>query len=230
MTGLCPLIPIPLLDDWVRDLLRRRLSRELARLHEVELSDSEVKLLACGQRQLSVEGCLRGCFVAAVIRPLVKVVIKVLQKLFRKILIFLMVKDSVDTFSQTFHEAYLQRHAFASGSLPKAPAAEVRQAIEVVVAETDPRPVEQLVRRTFRTSWRLIKHGAAQLTRLTRSLHRAHGDDETPVHELDLSGEEEVLGAVVDELTEELEAESPYLNRLEKSFDEHMHCQGSSSI
>lgn len=233
MTGLCPLIPVPLLDDWVRDLLRRRLAGDLAARRGVALAGAEVRILACGHHPPSVQGCLRGCFALTFVKPLVKIVLKVLTKVFRKILVFLMIKDSVDTFSETFHEAYLLRHALALGSLDDlpAPVLKVRRAIEAAVAETDHRPIEQLARRTFRSSWRLIRQGARRLTGLSRELRREGGqsEDELP-GELDLTEEEEALGSVVDELTERLESESGYLARLEARLEERLRTEDPFSI
>jgi hypothetical protein len=231
LTGLCPLIPVPLLDDWVRDLLRRRLAGELAGRRGLALSGEEIKVLAYGYRPPSVEGCLRGCLTFAFVKPLVKIAVKILEKVFRKILVFLMVKESVDTFSQTFHEGYLTRHALASGALDGAPApvARVRRAIEAAVAEQDHRPVERLARQTFRGSWRLMRQGGRRLGRLARALRRRRGpgEDDALPGELDLSGEEQVLGGVVDELTQELETETGYLRRLEALFREHL-CSGNN--
>jgi hypothetical protein len=226
MTGLCPLIPVPLVDDWVRDLLRRRLVADLVEKSGLELSSDDVRVLAVGHHPPTVEGCLRGCVAFTVLKPIAKISLKILRKFFRKILVFLMIKDSVDTFSQTFHEAYLVRHALALGALGgrPAPAIEVRRAVEAAVAEQDHRPVERVAKRTFRTSWRLIRQGAGQLTRLARSLRqdRSTEEDEQIVGELDLAEEDTVLGGVVDELTQELEGESGYLRHLESLLEKRL--------
>lgn len=219
LTSLCPLIPLPLLDDWARDLLRRRLAGELARERGQPLADGDVKILACGHHPLTLEGCLRGCVVVI----FTKVVLKIVKKIFRKILFFLTIKDCVVTFSGTFHEAYLVRHALDLGVVPANGALDVRRAIEAAVREPDHRPIERLARRTFRGSWGLLGRGARQLTRLFKGLRRSgREDDDLLREELPLDEEERVLGGLVDELTEELGQETGYLRHLEALFEKHL--------
>lgn len=219
LTSLCPLIPIPLLDDWVCDVLRRRLAAEHARDHGVQLKGRDLKILACGYNPPSVSGCVRGLIAFVV----VKVVLKVLKKIFRKILVFLTVKDCVLAFSQTFHESYLARHALKIGALSELPppVIRVRQAIEAAVDELDHRPIEELVRRTLRGSWRLVRAGARQLPRLLEPF-RKRGTKEGDLLEADLGEEERLLGRVVDQLTAELEQEATYLSGLETLLVKHL--------
>lgn len=229
LTGLCPLIPIPLVDDWARDLLRRRLVGELARGQGLELASLDVKVLALGERALTAKGCLRGCFVLAVVKPLVKIAIKIVSKLFRKILVVLAVRDGVVTFSATFHEAYLVRHALALGALsgPAPPVLEVRRAIEAAIAEPDHRPIKALARRAMRGSWHLVRRGARLLTRLMRRQRRSGRADDEIVRDLDLEAEEQVLGGLVDELTREIEQKGGYLRHLEGLLEKHLPGRGN---
>ncbi|MCP4656556.1 MAG: hypothetical protein GY856_14180 [bacterium] len=225
LSGLCPLIPIPFLDDWARDLLKKRLVAELVRRHGGGLADPELKLLACGHHPPTLEGCVRGCFSFALIKTVALVAAKVLRKVFRKILIFLTIKECVDGFSRTFHEAYLVRHALLLGRLPASETGvlEVRQAIEAAVAQVDPRPIEQLVRRAFAGSRKLLARGARQLGRLLQPLRRSGREDRELLHEdLPLDQEEELLGGLVDELTSELEHEARYLRQLEKLLENQL--------
>ncbi len=225
LSGLCPLIPIPFLDDWARDLLKRRLIAELVRRHGGRLADSELKLLACGHHPPTLEGCVRGCFSFALIKTLALIAAKVLRKVFRKILILLTIKECVDGFSRTFHEAYLIRHALVLGRLeaPETGVWEVRQAVEAAVDQVDPRPIEQLVRRAFAGSRKLLARGARQLGRLLRPLRRSGRDENELLHEaLPLDREEELLGGLVDELTTELEHETRYLRQLEKLLENQL--------
>jgi hypothetical protein len=225
LTGLCPLIPIPFLDDWVRDLLRRRLVLELVRGRGLDLGGPSVKVLACGESPLTARGCLGGCFALAVVKPLFKAAVKLAAKLFRKVLVVLAVREGVLAFSITFHEAYLVRHALALGALagPRPPVLAVRRAIEAARAGSGHRPIERLARRTMRGSWRLLRRGGRELTRLARRLRRSARDEEEIVRgALDLEAEERVLGGLVDELTEEIEQEDGYLRQLEQSFEKHL--------
>lgn len=230
-SGLCPLIPIPILDDWARDLLRRRLVARLATASGTALAETTVKILACGYRPPGAGGCARGCLRTLVLRPVVFLAELVFRKLVRKVLFFLTVKDAVDTFSETFHEAYLVRHALRLGAVPAdvdapggdaaAPPAPdprllaVRRAVETVYRGTDTRPVTSLARSLFRGSWRLLMRTAREMTRLLRRRRRG---DEGQISERLASEGEARLGSLIDELTADLEQQGGYLTGLEAAL------------
>src|SRR5919205_580792 len=66
LTGLTPLIPVPLLDDLVKGYFRKRLVRSLAAGAGRALTDEELDALAAEREG----GCLRGCVVAVLVYPL----------------------------------------------------------------------------------------------------------------------------------------------------------------
>jgi hypothetical protein len=99
LTGLTPLIPVPLVDDLVKSYFRKRLVRSLAASAGRVLSDEEANTLASE----SEGGCLRGCVGAVLIYPL--------KAVFRKIFYFLEWKRAVDLTSRTYHFGYLVGHA-----------------------------------------------------------------------------------------------------------------------
>ncbi len=244
MTGLCPLIPIPLLDDWTRDLLRRRLVARLAASAGTDLSGGDAGILACGYRPPDAAGCAGGCLRALLVRPVVFLANLVFRKLMRKVLFFLTIKDAVDTFSETFHEAYLLRHALVLGVLrePILVAAdrvaadrvaadrvapdrvdprvlELRAAVEAVVRATDTRPVTTLARSVFAGSRRLA---VATAKRMTRVLRRRRGAGEVELtRRLEREGEAG-LGALIDELTRDLERRGGYLEQLETNLERRL--------
>jgi len=214
LTGLTPIIPLPFVDDWTRDLVRRRLTAEIGRQHGQELDSASVKVLALGQKPLSAGGCLRsatsGC-VFGVVGYLIK-------KFFRKIIIFLLVKDCVDTFSKTFHQGYLLHHALVVGAPVSGESERIRSAIEEVTSEVDPRPVEQLARRTFRGSWGLLRRASRHLARVTKPL-RQHAEEDEVYDRADLEDEEPRVAGVVDQLAEDLESQTSYLRELERRLE-----------
>ncbi len=229
MTGLCPLIPIPLLDDWTRDLLRRRLVARLAASAGTDLSGGDAGILACGYRPPDAAGCAGGCLRALLVRPVVFLANLVFRKLMRKVLFFLTIKDAVDTFSETFHEAYLLRHALVLGVLREpilvAPdrvdprVLELRAAVEAVVRATDTRPVTTLARSVFAGSRRLA---VATAKRMTRVLRRRRGAGEVELtRRLEREGEAG-LGALIDELTRDLERRGGYLEQLETNLERRL--------
>src|ERR1044072_8622208 len=61
LTGLTPLIPVPLVDDLVKNYFRKRLVRRLAAAAGRTLSEEELNALASE----SEGGCLRGCVMTA---------------------------------------------------------------------------------------------------------------------------------------------------------------------
>lgn len=228
LTGLCPLIPIPLLDDFARDLLRKRLVTHLATASGTSMADAEAKILACGYQPVTTGGCARGCLRMALFRPIVFLVTVIFRKITRKILFFLTVKDTIDTFSQTFHEAYLLRHALSLGILREPTLAgtaptqidprllEVRGAVEAVVRNTDTRPVTNLARSVFAGSRRLATRTAKAMARVLRR-RREIGEDEI-TERLEYEGEAG-LGGLIDELTRDLESQGGYLENLETTLE-----------
>src|ERR1051325_3817119 len=66
LVGLTPLIPVPLLDDLVKNYFRRRMVRGLAAASGRSLSEEELKALASEKER----GCLTGCLIAVLVYPL----------------------------------------------------------------------------------------------------------------------------------------------------------------
>ncbi|HEX8354707.1 MAG TPA: hypothetical protein VF611_17500, partial [Pyrinomonadaceae bacterium] len=66
LTGLTPLIPVPLVDDLVKSYFRKRLVRSLAASAGRRLSEEEVDALTAE----TGGGCLGGCVTTALVYPL----------------------------------------------------------------------------------------------------------------------------------------------------------------
>jgi hypothetical protein len=162
LTGLTPLIPVPVVDDVVKGYFRRRLVRALAAARARQLADAEVAALADERG----EGCLRGCAVQAVVYPL--------KRIFRKIFYFLEWKRAVDLTSQTYHFGYLVGCALDAGagrSLIDAYGAErVGAAVAAVCREAPIKPVEGAVGGTFRQSRKALGAAASLLGQSLRRL------------------------------------------------------------
>ena len=224
LAGLCPLIPVPFLDDRVLAGVRRKMVRDLAAERGLTgvlaLDRARVDVLA------GTRGEHRGClgWIGWIAFSLT---LRLAAKLFRKILIVFAVKESVDTASRVFHEGYLLHLTFAwvpawvaaedasadgGGALGPAWAAAVRRTIEATVDDVDPRPLEQTLRRTFRGSRRLLRRGARLLAR--RGTGRPDGDGE----ELPEDEERRLLGRVLDGLVADLWDKRGYLAALEASY------------
>ncbi len=238
LTALCPLIPIPFLDDWIRDVVRRRMVRGLSAETNTPLSDRRIDILACGYDPISASGCLSGCLVKAFKIPAQFVFKLLFKKILRKIVFVLAIKDSVDTFSATFHEGFLLRHALThepirksfldpSLSNPETPSSDsdpviaLRRSIETVRDEVDHRPVERWARKTFTVSKKLLRRVASTAFRQLRRSRRDGHLDEDQIYE-EMRKEEAELSHVVDELTHEIGGEQTYLRDLQRRLNEHL--------
>jgi hypothetical protein len=162
LTGLTPLIPVPLVDDLVKGYFRKRLVRSLAASAGRALGEEELDALAAERGG----GCVGGCLTTLIVYPL--------KAVFRKIFYFLEWKRAADLTSRTYHFGHLVAHALrprADGASPLdlRGARAVNEAIEAVCREAPIKPLETAVGGTFRKS-KDVLGGAAAL--LTRSLRR----------------------------------------------------------
>src|ERR1051326_153985 len=66
LTGLTPLIPVPVVDDVAKNYFRKRLVRRLAASQGRGLSGDELSALTKEQGR----GCVRGCLTAGLVFPL----------------------------------------------------------------------------------------------------------------------------------------------------------------
>lgn len=207
LAGLCPLIPVPFLDDRALAAVKRRMTAELARERAVPLTPLQVDYLAGTWREP------RGCLGQAA-RAAMALTVKLAGKLFRKLVIVLAVKEAVDAASRAFHEGYLLHLLFDPGEpATRAPTGEeeawrARWAVDQAVSELDPRPVNQAMKRAFRGSRALLFRGSRVLGRSVRTGAAASAEAE----------EERLLGGLLDRLAAELWEERGYLAGLESRF------------
>lgn len=226
LAGLCPLIPVPFLDDRVLDAVKRRMTTVLARERGVTLTARQRDFLAGTWSE--PKGCLERTGGLAV-----KLTVKLIGKIFRKVLIFLALKEASEVASRTFHEGYLLHLLFDPATPPGWPepgkpqdddsAWRARWAIDRAVAESDPRPVNQAIRRAFRGSRGLLRSSARVLARGVRpgagAPDGASSEERTAAVEAE---EASRLSGVVDPLASELWRERGYLDALETRF-RHWH-------
>jgi hypothetical protein len=159
LTGLTPLIPVPIVDDLVKSYFQRRLVRELARVYSINPSEGEIRTLADDPSS----GCLAGCLGGALLLPF--------KLIFRKLFFFLEWKRAADTVSRTFHQGYLLDYAMQTSYYPnQRNAVEVRGAIEAVCREVRTGPVERAVSLTLVQSKETLKSAANLLKRSLASI------------------------------------------------------------
>jgi hypothetical protein len=196
LTGLTPLIPVPLVDDLVKSYFRKRLVRSLAASAGRALGEEELDALTAEKGG----GCLGGCVTTALVYPL--------KAVFRKVFYFLEWKRAVDLTSRTYHFGYLVGHALrprAEGASPLdlRGARAVGEAIDAVCREAPVKPLEAAVGGTFRKSKGVLRAAAALLA---GSLRRGPARPE------------EVAAAVERIEPEEVRELDPVVTRLQRSI------------
>jgi hypothetical protein len=159
LTGLTPLIPVPIVDDLVKNYFQRRLVRELTRVYAINLTEQDTRILADD----TSSGCLAGCLGGALLLPF--------KLIFRKLFFFLEWKRAVDTVSRTFHQGYLLECALKEKWLPgQRNATEFRAASDAVCREVGTGPIERAVSLTFSQSKTALKSAANLLKRSLGSI------------------------------------------------------------
>lgn len=230
--ALCPLIPVPWLDDLAERVVRRRSVADLLRERGIEPTPGDLEILAGLVRPR------RGC-VEWLLWPLTGVVLYVAKKVFRKVLFVLALGDAVRAASELFHDAYLLSHALDRGWLAAGPGGRidrdqarwVRWAIESTTAETDPAPVRGAVRRSLAGSGRLLSGEAVRLGGWLAAERRQAGAaagggaaavEERAADDLPVEGEARRLSGLARTLAGALGVEEAYRRRLEERLDHHL--------
>ncbi len=214
--GLCPLIPVPFMDDWALSQVQRRMIWEVARRRGVPLPPEAAKILTGGEDS-GWPGCLGA--VGWVFR---EVVGAILGKLFRTVFYFLTIRRSVRRSSETLHLGYLFDHSLkGEKEVTASQARSIRQAVLATLKEVDAQPIYRTLFRDFRRSLSLLLQGAALFRRF---LPRRKKRKET-----DLAGQSEVfeqqealLGGFTDRLAEDLWGNRAYFAALENAFDRNL--------
>jgi hypothetical protein len=219
LAGLCPLLPVPFLDDWALERVQRRMVRELGESRELGLSETEVRILAGeGERRLW-PGFLKGTALAVQSGAR-----RVLRKVFQTAFYLLLMRDGVHRAVETFVQGYLFLDAARrpQGLRPAGRTEErvraVREAVVETMREEDVRPIHRAVGRAFRRSFDLLLKAASRLGSVFGRLRAGERADEGEV----LREEEELLGGFVDRLAAALWGNEEYFDRLEKSFGERL--------
>lgn len=219
LAGLCPLLPVPFLDDWALERVQRRMVRELGESRDLDLSDAEVRVLAGEGEKRLWPGFLKGTAMA--VRSGAR---KVLRKVFRTAFYLLLMRDGVHRAVETFVQGYLFLYASRrqpglrpAGRTPERVKA-VREAVVETMREEDVAPIHRAIGRAFRRSFDLLVQAAGLLGGVFGRLRSGERADEGEV----LREEEELLGGFVDRLAAALWGNEEYFERLERSFEERL--------
>jgi hypothetical protein len=221
LAGLCPLLPVPLLDDWALERVQRRMVRDLGESRDLGLTEEEVRILSgAGERRLW-PGFPKGTSMA--VRSGAR---RVLGKLFKTGLYLLLMRDGVHRAVEAFIQGYLFLYASrVPMGLRPAGRTETRiRAVRAAVVETlreeDVAPIHQAMGRAFRRSFDLVLKAAGRLGALFGRLRSGESRDDAETEAL--REEEELLGGFVDRLAASLWGNEEYFERLESSFVERL--------
>ncbi|HYN22671.1 MAG TPA: hypothetical protein VE078_17055 [Thermoanaerobaculia bacterium] len=215
LAGLCPLLPVAFLDDWIVVKVQRGMIEELGKSRDLGLSDAEVRLLS-GEGEARIwPGLAKGSGMA--LRSGLRTV---LRKIFKTAFYLLLIRDGVHQAVETFVQGYLFLHAaglpqgLRSAGRTEERVRAVRTAVVETLREEDVKPIHRAMTRAFRRSFDLLLEGAKLLVRL-RSAERASEGEA-------LRQEERLLSGFVDRLAASLWGNEKYFEGLEKSFEERL--------
>lgn len=193
MAGLCPLIPIPFLDDFIIDRFHRRMLQKLTRPHDVYLAVKDAKYLTSKPSNL-----LSGAVKSLVLWPI--------KKLVRKVVYVLAIKSCADVATAVFHEGWLFARALERGYVEPAALGrgdkevleKLRDAINKSVDEVDPDATQQVMNSAFGV-------GREVIDSLGTALKGVLGDDEDTLDDK-MDAAEEQVGPLTERIIEELRA------------------------
>jgi hypothetical protein len=214
--GLCPLIPIPFVDDIVMRAIRRRYLGGMFEKQGLALSGDQLDVVA----RMPDSGCFLGCVYTVLIYPI--------RKIFRKVFFFLSIKDSIDIASRLFHRGILVHRAIEDGILNETALSKgdlqavtrVQSAIEVTLDEIDTRPINQMLRKVFADSRHWMRKAAGGIWRGARAERKKIGNDAAVGKAVDsLEGAEgQKLDSLAEELSQAIWAQKGYVEALEGRF------------
>lgn len=220
-------VPVPLLDDHLVKLTRRRMVREIAADHQLCLSDSGLAVLS-GTEPKPL-GC--GCVLGLVVSLAFKIITKIVRRVFRTILFWLLIKDAADAASETFHEGYLIRGVLSSNSaqskdkdrvlegksnygepLASAEVQRLRAPVDGALAQIESRALNHLFRGILSGSRRLLLAVARTLGRLTGLRRETDAGEETLEREL----EDAIPESLIDSVAASIGDQPEYLRHLDQ--------------
>jgi uncharacterized protein (DUF697 family) len=217
LAGLCPLIPIPFIDDVIIGKLRNRMIRGQLDVAGLEPGPRQVNLITYIEPEIKLLGCLFG------------VAWMVIKKIFRKVIFLFALKDCVDHASRMVHHGWLVQYALTTGTLGQHTFEAGNDAIKLVRDSVlhasdhlDTRPFNQALKRIFRGSGALMRSSAGALGRMLTAggaKRREPDSVESALEAIEVRQIGEVE-RILDEVVHAMGGQRSYLLHLEQAFDE----------
>ena len=222
LAGAAALVPVPLLDDWAFDWVRRRMVIDLLRDRGASVDRSALRVLAGERDRFQTGACLYKFFFATVILP-IRVLGAFLRGIFRKILFFLAVKQAADWASKAFHEGYVLRYALRSMEavpvISDARARHLRHRILRCLKGVNRSPVWGIFSGIFRMHKSILRRAAAVLSRIGSRRGTVSDEGTADVDFEELGIEKTLLEELVNRTMDVLGGERSYLESLETRYD-----------
>ena len=246
--GLCPLIPIPFVDEWAVDYVQREMLQRIAARHAIKLSKSHAKFLSEGYKE--EVSCLLNILMLPM-NLLVNLVLKPSKKLLRKITIVLMVKESADMLSLFVHQAILTDYSAAQGLLAN-PADQVEtqkfsdekekrqllrskqeeykkqlfkiaKVVNKTCAQTDTRILNQSLKRILSSSKLLILISYTAFVKWIKQARKAFKKGEEFQQEFDsnIAADNEKLADFIDQIYADLMLREGYFTQLVQKYEQN---------
>jgi uncharacterized protein (DUF697 family) len=212
IAGLCPLIPVPFVDDLAIRNVVQRMYTQLYEAHGYTLPVSGAKIL--GDKASTR---LRDAMTSVVLFPIKKIV--------RKVVYVLAVKDCADVASAVFHDGWLLArvleaplHGADRKPSPEDPKflRKVRKAMLKTYEEVDPVPLRRALVGAFLNAKVGVRHGVKTLQRLLRE--RKGKGKKQDVDPAAVEGVQKLSASV----SEAAMGEGKYMDALERIFQRHL--------
>lgn len=192
LAGLCPLIPLPYVDDVLIRRITRHMYRDLFAAHDLTVTPADEKaLLATPSRWL------RSAATSVALFPV--------RKLVRKLVYVLAIKDCGDVASSVFHDGWLLAHLLEHPPqhdtlTDTAYLKKVRKAMLQTYTDIDPAPL----RRALTGAYRAAKIGAEEAARRIKG------------------GKPETNDVLTRKLRAAVNSQWPYLDSLAQQFRQNL--------
>lgn len=221
--GSTSLIPIPFLDDWILNLLRRYMARDLLGQGHITLSFGQARSLTRLPSRWVDGGCLSAAGYGLVVMPLT-VIWYVIKKIFRKLVIVFMLKEATDRAVLSFHEAYLlvlagHRKSSRPMVLEGDRLAALRQALFDTLGETDTTVLSHVFKGIIRLNRKTLSQAGRQSVKTWRRLRRKSGPEVRAEATEAMHQEELLLEGVGRQASEKILVETGHLEDLEERFE-----------
>jgi len=158
LIALTALIPVPILDTGVENVLRRRLARALGDRHGVSLTEEAIATLA----NTPTGGCV-GCVWSVIVWPF--------RKVLKTVLFVFLLKGMADSVSEVVHRALMLEEALELGWLPGDPD-RVRVAMDQALIKVDTRVVERQILGVFQDHTHELNRVIFETIRLAKTEER----------------------------------------------------------